>query len=365
IIVIAATNRPDILDPALLRPGRFDREIVIDLPDIKGREEVLRVHTRRVTLGPDVDLSVLARGTPSFSGAELEALVNEATIHCAMRDGEQVTMGDLEESRDKVRWGRQKTAKAMVDADRRITAYHEGGHALVAHFTKAVEPLHKVTIIPRGFALGATMQLPERDRYHMQRAQVMGQLRVLFGGRIAEELACEDVSTGASNDIQQATRLARRMVTEWGMSEKVGLINYSQEEETVFLGREITRTRDHAEATSLEIDREVRRIVDEAYGGARGILEAHREELDRVAEALLRYETLNGAEVVAVIQGGTVAEVRAQEERRIAEKLRLAQEAERRAAREAKVLPVKGAAGVARAGEGGDGLPVPSPSAPT
>ncbi len=302
IILIAATNRPDVLDPALLRPGRFDREIVIDLPDLKGREEILRVHTRKVKMDPKVDIHRTARGTPSFSGAELAALVNEAAINAAMRNQDVILERDLEEARDKLRWGRQKTSRVLTDEDKRIIAYHEAGHALAAHLLPDAEPLHKVTIIPRGVALGSTMQLPERDRLHLSKKGVLGNIMVLYAGRIAEELFCGDITAGASSDIERATELARRMVCEWGMSENIGPINYSEGEETLFLGREVTRSQNHSDAIALRIDEEVRRIIDDCYKSTEKLLRKHREELVRVAEGLLVKETLSGEEVATLIE---------------------------------------------------------------
>jgi len=303
VIVIAATNRPDVLDPALLRPGRFDREIVIDLPDVKGREEILKVHARDVKLGGDVDLKVLARGTPTFSGAELEAVINEAAIVAAMKNREAVTLPDLEEARDKVKWGRKKTSRVMDEEDRKITAFHEAGHALVAQLLEEVEPLHKVTIVPRGPALGATMQLPERDHYHLQKKRLLGNLVVLYAGRIAEEMFCGDISAGAQNDIERATEIARRMVCEWGMSEAIGPVNYSQEEETLSLGREVTRTRNHSDATSVLIDREVKATLEQCYKRSEKILSKNRDKLEAIARALLKYETLSGKDVDDILNG--------------------------------------------------------------
>jgi cell division protease FtsH len=303
IIVVAATNRPDVLDPALLRPGRFDRQIAIDLPDVAGREHILRVHSRNVKVHPSTDLTRIARATPTFSGAELAALVNEAAIIAVMQGHEAVLESDMEEARDKIRWGRQKKSRELFEADRRITAYHEAGHAIVAHLIDAVEPLHKVTIIPRGKALGATMQLPERDRYHFSRKQVHGNLMMLYAGRIAEELFCDDITSGASNDIERATDLARRMVCEWGMSDDVGPINYSDGEETLFLGREVTRTRNHSETVALRIDEEVRRVIDEAYRESEKLLRKYREAIVRIADGLLAKETLSGEEVAALVRG--------------------------------------------------------------
>ena len=303
VILIAATNRPDVLDPALLRPGRFDREIMIDLPDQAGREEILGVHASKVKLDESVDLGRIARATPGFSGAELAALVNESAIIAAMRDQETIQEANLEEARDKIRWGREKRSRALTEEDKVITAYHEAGHALVAHLDENVEPLHKVTIIPRGRALGATMQIPERDRYHLTRKQVLGNLMVLYAGRIAEEMFCDDVTSGASNDIERASDLARRMICEWGMSDRMGPINYSDAEDTVFLGREITRTRSHSEATALHIDEEVHAVVDEAYARTQKLLEAHRDAIERIKDGLMEKETLTGQEVAALVEG--------------------------------------------------------------
>jgi len=306
IILIAATNRPDVLDPALLRPGRFDREIVIDLPDLRGREAILAVHARKIKLTPDVDLKVLARGTPMFSGADLEALINESALLAVLKGKEAADMEDLEEARDKVKWGRQKTSKMMDPEERTVTAWHEAGHALVACLLPEVQPLHKVTIIPRGMALGATMQLPEKDKYTQQKRELYGELVLLYGGRVAEELGCNDISSGAQNDIRRATELARLMVTEWGMSDQIGPVNYSDSEETLFLGREVTRTRSHSEATAVEIDREVKRILSDSLERARKLLSENRHHLERLAEALVAHEVLNRREVEAVLAGAHI-----------------------------------------------------------
>lgn len=303
IIVIAATNRPDVLDPALLRPGRFDREIVIDLPDVKGREMILGVHTKHVRLADDVDLDAMARGTPGFSGAELAALVNEAAIQAAMRDHEAVKQEDFEEARDKVRFGRQKRSRVMDPADKRITAYHEAGHAVVNALCQNTEPVHKVTIIPRGMALGATMMLPEKDQLHMTRNKVQDELTVLYGGRVAEETFCEDITSGASNDIMHATRLARMMVTEWGMSDKVGPINFADRQGSDFLGTELSVGKEFSEATVREIDEEVSRLLREARERAVRLIHDHRDAVERVAQALLTYETIQGNEVKALVSG--------------------------------------------------------------
>jgi cell division protease FtsH len=310
IIVVAATNRPDILDPALLRPGRFDRHITLDLPDVKGREQILQVHAKNVKLATNVDLHRLAQATTGFSGAELEAVVNEAALKAALEDRDAISHHDLEESRDKVRWGRQKRSRTFQEEDRRATAYHEAGHALVAVKHEASQLLHKVSIVPRGPAAGVTMFMPERDKIDMKRKEALAHVSMCFGGRLGELVATNDISTGAANDIEQATSLARRMVCEWGMSDELGPINFSSEKDTVFLGREITRTQDHSEETARRIDAEVRKIVDAGYKRAQEIVSKHRDALDRVAEGLLRFETITGDEVVALVNGKTALELR-------------------------------------------------------
>jgi cell division protease FtsH len=303
VIIIAATNRPDVLDPALLRPGRFDREIHIDLPDLKAREAILKVHAKKVKLDPEVDLSVTARSTPTFSGADLEAVINEAALLAVMNEKQAVGMEELEESRDKVRWGRQKRSRTMDDEDKKITAYHESGHAIVAKLLPEVEPLHKVTIIPRGMSLGATMQIPEKDKYHMFRKNVLGNIKTLLAGRVAEELFCEDISSGASNDISRATTLARHMVCEWGMSDAMGPVSYDDGGEFVYVGREIARKQEHSEAVAVAIDKEMRRIIDECYESTRELLEANKDEVTRIMGALLLYETLDSEEVDKLLAG--------------------------------------------------------------
>ncbi len=305
IILIAATNRPDVLDPALMRPGRFDREIVIDLPDVKGREEILKVHARHIKISEDVDLKIIARGTPMFSGADLEALINEAALAAVMADKDSVTIKELEEARDKVLWGRQKKSRMMDKDDKKIIAYHESGHAIIAKLLPEVEPLHKVTIVPRGMALGSTMSLPERDVYLRSKHKLLGEITSCLGGRVSEEifLGKENVTSGAQNDFEQATRLARNMVTRWGMSDKVGTIDYAESEEHLFLGRDITRSKTHSEATSLEIDKEVKQIIDSCYQRARDLIESHRKEVDIIAEALLRHEVLDALDIDWIIEG--------------------------------------------------------------
>lgn len=311
VIMIAATNRPDVLDSALLRPGRFDRQINLDLPDIRGREAILVVHAQRVVLSDEVDLSEVARGTPMFSGAELEALMNEAALIASILDKEAIEQEDLEEARDKVRFGRQKKSRVLLEEDKRVTAYHEAGHAMVAEALRGlVEPVHKVTIIPRGMALGATMQLPERDKYHHKRNELKGTLAMLYGGRVAEEMFCDDISGGASNDIERATELARMMVCNWGMSETLGPVSYGESRGEVFLGDELLRSKNFSEKTSEAIDREVREILEEAHKRAKSILGEHRDEMERLTAALMLYETVSGAEVRALLKGATVAELR-------------------------------------------------------
>ena len=305
IIVVAATNRPDVLDPALLRPGRFDRVVTIDLPDVKGREAILKVHSRKVKMAPAVDLSVIARGTPGFSGAELEAVINEAAIGAAMGNRDWVTQGDLDEARDKVRWGRSRRSRVMTDEEKEALAYHEAGHALAHFLLPDAEPLHKVTIIPRGQALGATMFLPERDRYIWGRRRLETEITTLYAGRIAEKMCTGDLSTGAADDIKRATELARRMVTQFGMSE-LGPITYGEEEEHVFLGREITRTHNQSDDTLKKIDAAIREISRQCYDKADKILAENRTKLEKVAKALIRYETLSLEEVQIALADGDI-----------------------------------------------------------
>jgi cell division protease FtsH len=306
IIVIAATNRPDVLDPALLRPGRFDREIVINLPDLKGRLEILRVHSRSVKMSDEVDLERIARGTPMFSGAELASLINEAAIHATMAGKRVIEQDDLEEARDKVRFGREKRSQVMDEHDRKVTAYHEAGHAIITRILPEVEPLHKVTIIPRGMALGATMMLPEKDRYTMTRKHLLGEIKVFFGGRIAEDIFFGDISTGASNDIERATNIARRMVCDFGMSDELGPIRYASKEQHVFLGGEIHNPREFSDATADKIDHAVRRIIDECYAAAQKLIEDNKEDLVLLAEALLKHETLSAEEVSKILHAKSV-----------------------------------------------------------
>jgi cell division protease FtsH len=311
VIVIASTNRPDVLDPALLRPGRFDREITIDLPDVKGRIEILKVHARNVKMSPEADLSRLARATPTFSGADLAAIINEAAIRATLANKDVVEMDDLEESRDKIRWGRQKRSRVMDDHDRRVTAYHEAGHAIVTRLCPEVEPLHKVTIIPRGMSLGATMMLPEKDQYTFTKSRLYGRIKVCLAGQIAERLFFDDFSSGAANDIQQATEIARRMVCEFGMSEKVGPIRYTSREQHVFLGGEIIQPREHSEATAQIIDQEVKKLVDTAHQDSERLIREHMNDMRSLAEALLKYETLTAEEVEKVIAGEVLPRIQA------------------------------------------------------
>ena len=331
IILVGATNRPDVLDPALLRPGRFDRQVVIDRPDVKGREAILKVHARKVKLSGYVDLVKIAKATAGFSGAELAAVINEAAILAAMKNKESVDMSDLEEARDRVRWGREKRSRAIEEEDKKVTAYHEAGHAIVSVLTPNQDPVHKVTIVSRGRALGATMSLPEKDDYNHWQNKLLGRIAVCFGGRIAEQLVFGDVSAGAQNDIEQATNLARVMVCELGMSDKVGPIKYTADDENPFLGREFRLSGGVSERTLELIDDEVRRIVDEQYQIATQILEQQRKALDTLAEALLKYETISGEEVAAVLRGDDLEEFRAAEERqrKSAEREHKAKEKER------------------------------------
>ena len=310
IIVIAATNRPDVLDAALLRPGRFDREIVLDLPDVAGREMILAVHCRKIKLDPSVNLGIVARGTPGFSGAELAAIVNEAAIIAAMNEHAWVNQADLDEARDKVRFGRQKKSHVMELEDKRITAYHEAGHAVVNAFMEHSDPVHKITIIPRGMALGATMFLPEKDRLHWSRNRLLDLVCELFGGRVAEELFCEDITTGASNDIERATDLVRRMITQWGMSTRLGVVNYGERGGRDFLGNEVGMGRDHSPETQREIDQEVVEVLEAQLQRARELLDGNRDLMERVAQSLLRYETISKDEFQALVGGAEPDDLR-------------------------------------------------------
>jgi len=304
IIIIAATNRPDVLDPALLRPGRFDRQVTVNLPDVRGREAILKVHARKVKLDPSVDLSVVARATPGYSGAELANLLNEAALLAARLNKKAITMAELEEARVKVRWGRERRSMAMSEEEKRTTAWHEAGHALVNVLLPHTHPLHKVTIIPRGQSLGATMSLPKDDVLNRRRKEMLSMISVIMAGRIAEKLFTGDVSTGAANDIQQATALARAMVCQYGMSEKLGMVQYGEEDGYVFLGREMVRSKGYSEFTAREIDAEVKRIIDECYKTAEDVILANRDKLEVIARALLEYETLDGSQVEEIIRTG-------------------------------------------------------------
>jgi len=304
VILVAATNRPDVLDPALLRPGRFDRRVVVDLPDLKGREGILRVHTRNIPLAEDVDVTVLSRGTPGFSGADLANLVNEAALNAARYDKKKVQMIDFEFAKDKVLMGVERKSLVMSDREKRNTAYHESGHTIVAAVLPAADPLHKVTIIPRGRALGLTQQLPVEDKYSYSKRYLEANLAVLMGGRIAEEIFLSEITTGAGNDIERATQLARRMVCEWGMSE-LGPATFGKKEEAIFLGREFAQHQDYSEATAIEIDKEVRRILDKAYHTAHEVISNNKQSLDKIARKLLERETLEGWEVNDVLREDT------------------------------------------------------------
>jgi cell division protease FtsH len=303
VIVIAATNRPDVLDPALLRPGRFDRQVVVNLPDIRGREQILKVHMRKVPIAPDVDAQMLARGTPGFAGADLANLVNEAALFAARGNKRLVDMDDFERAKDKIIMGAERRSAVMPEEERRNTAYHESGHAVVARMLDKTDPVHKVTIIPRGRALGVTMQLPTEDRYSQDRKRLSQTIAVLFGGRIAEELFMGQMTTGASNDFQRATDLARRMVTQWGMSDSLGPMVYGEEESEIFLGRQVTTHRSVSEATMQKVDAEVRRIIDEQYALARKILEENRDKVEKMTATLLEWETIDAGQIDDIMSG--------------------------------------------------------------
>ncbi len=306
VILIAATNRPDVLDPALLRPGRFDRQVVVPNPDIKGRNKILEVHTRKLALAPDVDISVIARGTPGFSGADLANLANEAALLAARRNKRLVTMLDFEDAKDKVLMGAERRSMVMSQKEKELTAYHEAGHALVGVFTPGNDPLHKVTIIPRGRALGVTMNLPERDRYSETKTEMKAKLAMMFGGRVAEEIIFgkENVTSGASNDILQATQKARAMVVEWGMSDILGPLKYSENEEDVFLGRSVTQRTSMSDETAKLIDKEIRKLIDTAENHAKKVLKKNIKHLHNLAKALLEFETMSGDEVRELIKKG-------------------------------------------------------------
>jgi len=305
VIVIAATNRPDVLDPALLRPGRFDRQVVVPLPDIRGREAILKVHMRKVPLSDNVDAKVIARGTPGFSGADLANLVNEAALFAARDNAKLVNMDHLDRAKDKIMMGTERRSMVMSEAEKKLTAYHEAGHAIVGRLVPEHDPVYKVTIIPRGRALGVTMFLPEQDKYSISKLQLDSQLASLFGGRVAEELVfgSDHVTTGASNDIERATAIARNMVTRWGLTEKLGPLAYSEDEDEVFLGRSVTQHKHMSDDTARLIDEEVRDIIDAAHGRARDLLESHSQQLHLMAAALMKYETLDKDQIDQVMEG--------------------------------------------------------------
>ncbi len=303
IVVIAATNRPDILDPALLRPGRFDRQIVVPIPDLKGREAILKVHTRKTPLADDVDLSLIAKGTPGFTGADLENLVNEAALIAARKGKDKVSMEDFEEAKDKVLMGPERKSMILSEEERRSIAYHEAGHAFVAKFTPGADPVHKVTIIPRGQALGLTQQLPQDDRHIYTKEYLLATITVLLGGRAAEELFLGHVTTGSGNDIERATEIARKMVSQWGMSERLGPLSFGRREEQVFLGKELVMHKDYSEKTAEEIDLEVRRIVEECYERAKAILKENAPKVQKLVEILLERESLSGEELDQILEG--------------------------------------------------------------
>ena len=308
VILIAATNRPDVLDPALLRPGRFDRQVTVSNPDVKGREEILKVHTRKVPLAKDVNLSVVARGTPGFSGADLANLVNEAALLAARKNKLKVSSVDFDDAKDKVLMGNERKSMAMDEKEKRLTAYHEAGHAICSLNVKDTDPIHKATIIPRGRALGMVQQLPEKDKYSYTRVQMLSRLAILMGGRVAEELkfGYDNVTSGASSDINAATNLARAMVTEWGMSDALGPIRYSENSNEVFLGRSVTQNQNMSEETARLVDAEIKRLVNDGYEEAKRILKEHGDDWEKLAEALMEYETLTGEEIKDVLSGKVV-----------------------------------------------------------
>ena len=305
IILIAATNRPDVLDPALLRPGRFDRQVIVPNPDVMGREQILKVHVRKVPLAPDVNLKTIARGTPGFSGADLMNLVNEAALMAARRNKRMVTQHEFEDAKDKVMMGAERKSLVMTEEEKMLTAYHEGGHAIVALNVVATDPVHKATIIPRGRALGMVMQLPERDKLSMSREQMTSRLAIMMGGRVAEELVFgnDKVTSGASSDIEQATKLARMMVTRWGLSPELGTVAYGENQDEVFLGYQVARQQSISEETSRKIDAEIRKLVEGGYADAERILREKRADLETLAKGLLEFETLTGDEIIDLIAG--------------------------------------------------------------
>ncbi|HZY15803.1 MAG TPA: AAA family ATPase, partial [Ramlibacter sp.] len=303
VIVIAATNRPDILDSALLRPGRFDRQVYVTLPDIRGREQILNVHMRKIPIGQDVAPGIIARGTPGMSGADLANLCNEAALMAARRNARVVEMQDFEKAKDKIIMGPERKSMVMPEEERRNTAYHESGHALIGKMLPKCDPVHKVTIIPRGRALGVTMSLPEKDRYSFDREYMLNQIAMLFGGRIAEEVFMNQMTTGASNDFERATHLARDMVMRYGMTDALGPMVYAENEGEVFLGRSVTKTTNISEQTMQKVDAEVRRIIDEQYGMARKLIEDNKEKMHRMARALLEWETIDAEQIDDIMAG--------------------------------------------------------------
>jgi cell division protease FtsH len=356
VILLAATNRPDVLDPALLRPGRFDRQIVVGNPDVKGREGILRVHTRDIPLADDVDLAVLAKGTPGLSGAELENLVNEAALLAAREDKNEVAMADLERAKDRIMLGAERKSMVISDEERRVTAYHEAGHAVVALRVPGLDPLHKVSIVPRGRALGITASLPEEDRHNYTRGWLVGQLRMLFGGRVAEEMEFgeDKITTGAGNDIERATSIARRMVTQFGMSEAIGPMAVGDQEQEVFLGRDLGHRREVSEKTAQLVDSEVKRILDEAYRFTRETLKGNRELLETIARALLERETLDAEEIGALAEGRPLPPLSETSEEGEGEAVaRAGEEADDRAEASSRRRPAEGSGG---------GEPSPAPA---
>ena len=316
VILIAATNRPDILDPALLRPGRFDRQVVVPNPDVMGREKILNVHIKKVRVGPDVDTRVIARGTPGFSGADLANIVNEAALLAARAGKRMVTMADFESAKDKVMMGVERRSMVMTEDEKRLTAFHEAGHAVMAYLSPASDPIHKATIIPRGRALGMVMRLPEGDRISVSREKLEADIAVAMGGRVAEEqvFGRNKVTAGAASDIEQATKIARHMVTHWGMSDELGPVGYGENQQEIFLGHSVTQSKNVSEATAQTIDREIKRIVEEGHQLARTVLAENRHHLDRIAQALLEHETLTGEEIAAIMRGEPLASVRREEQ---------------------------------------------------
>ncbi|MAS95515.1 MAG: cell division protein FtsH [Verrucomicrobiales bacterium] len=306
VIIIAATNRPDVLDPALLRPGRFDREITVSLPDVKGREEILKVHSKKVKLADGVDLGVVARGTPGYSGAELANVINEAALLAARKGLKAITLPELEEARDKVRWGKERRSLALSEEEKELTAYHEAGHALLGMLVKDTDPVHKVTIIPRGPALGVTMYLPVEDKHSYKRQYLLDRLILIMGGRVAEELVFGDVTNGAAGDIRQASEIARKMVCNWGMSDELGMVEYGEGQGEVFLARDISSPRNYSESTAQKIDDEVKKLTDEAYSEATRLIQEHRDKLEAIAKGLLEYETLDGRHIQEIMEFGDI-----------------------------------------------------------